>query len=117
MPNPPLNFASGLCNLMNSRQCISAWRRVGQKLLKDWTQNDDVDKRTIAYVKHDSMRRLRREFLDSKRHECQNHDPAEDGQRSIRPDAFFSDVELHFHINLFAPLSRLVTAPAEGRRR
>jgi hypothetical protein len=30
-------------DVKNSRQCISAWRRVGHQLLKDWTQNDDVD--------------------------------------------------------------------------
>jgi hypothetical protein len=44
---------------MNSRQCISAWRRVGHQLLKDWTRNDEIDTAEIGGSRSDNRRKSR----------------------------------------------------------
>jgi hypothetical protein len=53
----------------------------------------------------DALCRLQREFLDAKRHEDDNHDPAEDRQQAIRPVAFFSDVKSCFHVDRLFPFA------------
>jgi hypothetical protein len=61
------------------------------------------NKRAVADELDDALCRLQREFLNAKRHEDDNHDPAEDRQQAIRSVAFFGDIESCFHVDRFFP--------------
>jgi hypothetical protein len=55
----------------------------------------------VADVLNDALCRLQREFLHAERHKDDNHDPAEDGQQTIRAAAVFSDIKRYFHVSCF----------------
>ena len=56
------------------------------------------DKWAVADVLSDALRRLQREFLHAERNKDDDHDPAQDRQRPIRPAPAFCDVERCFHL-------------------
>src|ERR1700722_16945772 len=50
-------------------------------------------------VLDDALCRLQRKFLHAKRHEDDDHDPAQDRQQTIRPVSRFRDVEIILRVN------------------
>src|SRR3984957_3836363 len=54
-------------------------------------------------VLDDALCRLQRKFLHAKRHEDDDHDPAQDRQQTIRPVSRFRDVEIILRVNHGVP--------------
>jgi hypothetical protein len=59
-------YQTCVCNLTNSWQRISALRRLGHQLLKDWTRNDDIDSEVGPQEVVGDVERLARGMQDGK---------------------------------------------------